>query len=126
MSQTRPRFPVVAFSPAGWVLEAESEDDDDFGTASPWDDLRDWQGLEVFDSSGHRFVAARAFRVWPRSRLGLWIARIFRHSIHLGFEWETPDVVPLMELRRRLETAYPAAGFESDMSNHETLIRRCL
>ena len=125
MSQTRPTFPVVAFSPAGWVLEADSEDDE-FGTASPWDDLRDWQGLEVFDASGYRFVAARAFRVRPRTRLGLWVARIFRHSIHVGFEWDTPEMVPLIELRQRLETAYPAAGFEGAVSNHEALIRRCL
>jgi len=125
MPQILPRFPLVAFSPAGWVLEAASEDDD-FGAASPWDDLRDWQGLEVFDAAGHRFVAARAFRVRPRSRLGLWVARILRHAIHVGFEWQAPQVVPLGELRRRLETVYPAAGFENAMSDHETLIRRCL
>jgi hypothetical protein len=125
MLQRRPKFPVVAFSPAGWVREAASEADE-FGVVSPWDDLSEWQGLEVFDSTGHRFVAVRAFRVRPRSRLGLWVARIFRQAIHVDFEWEAPRPVPLGELRQRLETVYPAAGFEDAMSDHESLIRRCL
>ena len=107
------------------MLEADSEDTE-FAVASAWDDLSDWQGLEVFDSTGLRFVAARAFRLRPKGLLGLWIARLVRSSVRVGFEWGAPSPVSPLELRRRLATVYPDVDFASTASNHEALIRRCL
>ena len=125
MSQAFPTFPVVAFSPAGWTVEAATEDD--FGDASPWDDLGEWQGLEVFDSAGRQFTAVRAFRLRPRSSLGLWVCRLlFRQAVRVGFEWGPPREVALRDLLQRLRAGYPADWFDEAINNHEGLIRRCL
>src|SRR5687768_4546592 len=82
--EQKPRFPVVAVSRAGWVKAADEVDD--LTDASPNDDLGDWQGMEIYDSAGRRFVAQRAFRGWPKSSFGAFICLLMRNAIHIALE----------------------------------------
>jgi len=117
-------YPVIAFSPTGWAKEAASIAD--LTDASPNDDLRDWQGLVIYDAAGYRRVARRAFRLWPRSELGVRLCRLVRHSIHVGFELTEPEPAPLDELKRRVESVYGSDPSIGAAGNHRTVIEMCL
>src|SRR6201988_3893768 len=93
-------FPVVAFSPRGWRKTAEYLDE--LVDAAPSDYLRNWQGLTIYDSAGRRYVARRAYRAWPKSRLGAYLCRLFRHSVYVEFDLAEPKYVPLDELKARV------------------------
>jgi hypothetical protein len=98
------RFPLIAFSPAGWVKKVNEEDR--VFDASPHDDLSEWQGLDIYDSSGRKFRVKKAFIAWPRRSWSLWICRILNHSTYVGFVFEDPAEASLEELKKRLTAHY--------------------
>jgi hypothetical protein len=119
-----PCYPVVAFSPSGWTVEADSEAE--LAGAHASDGLRDWQNVEVFDSAGRCFVAARVSLRWPQTRLGLWLCRVLGRVVRVEFDWARPRQVSIDELRQRLSACYPPDWFDGEIATHEELIRRLL
>jgi hypothetical protein len=113
------RFPVLAFSPAGWSKAAC--DEEELIDASPRDTLEDWQGLEVYDSAGLVHRATRAFRAWPRSTFGLLICRLVGQVIFVGFEFERAEPVPLEVLVARAKADGEISGDEVWQSHEEVL-----
>ena len=117
-------YPVIAFSIAGWVKEAASASD--LTDASPNDDLAGWQGLVIYDASGHRYTARRTFRRWPRSNLGARLCRILGISIHVGFDLTNPEPTPLEELKSRVEGFYGRNPLFTAAADHRAVIELCL
>ena len=93
-------FPIIAFSRAGWWRQASTSGD--LWDASPLDLLSDWQGLEIYDSTGHRFTAVRAFIEWPRTKAGRWLCKLANNSIAVGFEFAPAEHVSSAELCERV------------------------
>jgi hypothetical protein len=117
-------FPVIAFSPAGWIKEADEIHE--FTDASPEDDLSDWQGLVIYDSSGLKYTARRVYRRWPASRLGVWICRLPCTSIHVDMELEPPCPASLDELKDRVIAYYGEEPVLREAGSHKELITLCL
>ena len=116
------RFPVVAVSRAGWTKTADEVGD--LTDASPDDDLRDWQGMEIYDSAGQRFVAQRAFRGWPRSSFGAFVCLLMRHAIHVALELDEGSHVSVDGLKERLAPAYGGRQYFDGSTTHEEVIER--
>lgn len=93
-------FPAVAVSPAGWVKTANSLDE--LTDASPRDDLREWQGLRVFDAGGNAFRTNQVVRRWPVGRLGLALCWFTNQSMHVGFELQPDASISVLELAAML------------------------
>jgi hypothetical protein len=93
-------FPAVAVSPAGWVKAAHSLDE--LTDASPRDDLRQWQGLGVFDAGGNAFRTNKVVRRWPVGRLGLALCWITNQSVHVELELQPEATVSVLELAAML------------------------
>jgi hypothetical protein len=98
------KFPVIAFSPAGWVKEVS--EDEQFFDASPDDDLSEWQGMEIYDASGRKFRVKKAFIAWPRRSWSLWLCRLLNESIYVDFVFEDPAKASLEELKERIAAYY--------------------
>lgn len=96
-------FPAVAVSPAGWVKTANSFDE--LTDVSPRDNLREWQGLRVFDAGGNAYRINRVVRRWPIGRLGLSLCRVTNHSIYVGFELQPEATVSVLELAAMLKVS---------------------
>lgn len=116
-------FPVVAFSQAGWSKTASELGD--LTDASPDHPLDDWQQLEIYDCSGQRYRARRAFRAWPESRFGHWLCRLVGNCIHVGFEFDAPEPEAFEELRQRLGNAGELSA-DCDATTHRELLLRTL
>ena len=118
------QFPVIAFSPAGWIKEADRIEE--LNDASPDDDLSDWQGLVIYDSSGLKYTARGVYRRWPATTFGVWLCRLSNISTHVDMDLDAPSVAALEELKLRVigyygeESAYRAA------TSHKELISLCL
>lgn len=118
------QFPVIGFSPAGWIKEADAIHE--FIDASPDDDLSDWQGLVIYDSSGRKYTARRVYRRWPASRLGVWICRLSSNSIHVDMELDPPCAASLDELKDRVIAYYGEEPLLREAVSHKELITLCL
>jgi hypothetical protein len=114
------RFPVLAFSPAGWNKVAATALE--LTEASPDDLLDDWQRLEVYDSAGFVHRATRAFRFWPKSNFRKLLCCLVRQQIYVGFQFEKPELVQLQELVRRAK-AIGEISEEDGWLSHEHLLR---
>jgi hypothetical protein len=120
--ELKPRFPVVAVSRAGWTKRADEIYE--LVDASPWDDLREWQGLEIYDSAGQRYLAKRAFRGWPNSGIGLILCRVMKNSIHVALELDEGSAVSVSALKERLVgVAGMPERFEGTTSHQEVIER---
>lgn len=118
------KFPVVAFSPTGWLKEADEVSD--LTDASPDDDLSAWQGLEIYDSAGLKYVARRVYRGWPASRLGALACRLFNTAIHVDMDLDPPFPASLDELKDRIIAYYGEAPGLREAVSHQNLITQLL
>jgi len=114
------QFPVVAISPAGWTKCAEEPGD--LTDASPDDDLREWQAMEIYDSAGKCYMARRAFRGWPKGWLGALICRLVGHVVHVAFDLDEGRAVSVDALRQRLIAAGEAEGSFRHATTHREII----
>ena len=113
-------FPAVAFSAAGWVKGAVEAQE--LTEADPTDDLADWQGLQIYDSSGSRYVARRAWRAWPKSDLGALACRLVSNAVHVDFELAGPEPVGLGELKEKVQLVCGAVeGLDRAKSHREVI-----
>jgi len=113
-------FPVVAFSPSGWINEAATLDE--LTSASVDDPLTDWQGLEIFDSCGKKFIVRRAFVRSPTSLLGRCATKIFNSNVYLSFELTPPQSISVTELLQRLSQHYRQLETDSTMTTHRRIL----
>jgi hypothetical protein len=118
------QFPVIGFSPAGWIKEADAIHE--FIEASPDDDLSDWQGLMIYDSSGLKYTARRVYRRWPSSRFGVWLCRLSEISVRVGMDLDAPSTASLYELRERVIAHYGELSSLREAVSHKELITLCL
>ena len=93
-------FPAIAVSPAGWVKTGKSLDE--LTDAAPSDDLRQWQGLRVFDADGNAYLASRVERRWPTGRIGLARCRLTNVSTYVRLELQPEVAVSVSELAAML------------------------
>jgi hypothetical protein len=94
------QFPAVAVSLAGWVKTGKSIEE--LTEASASDDLREWQGLRIFDVGGNAYRAIRVERCWPVGRLGLALCLLANHSIHVRLDLQPEATVSVSELETML------------------------
>lgn len=114
------RFPIIAFWRSGGVNRAD--DAEELTSASPSDDLQAWQGLEVYDSAGMKFVVAEAVRGWPSSSLGALLCRVANHAIYVSLKAPAGVPVGVDELRERLSEKWLVpAGLHPSSSHHEII-----
>ena len=118
------QFPVIAFSPAGWMKE--SDDIQELTFAGPDDDLSEWQRLVIYDSAGLKYSAQRVYRAWPASRLGGWMCRLFSVAIYTDMDLETPCAASLDELKDRIIAVYGELEELRNAISHRVLITKCL
>ena len=118
------KFPVVAFSPTGWLKEADEVYD--LTDASADDDLSEWQGLEIYDSAGLKYVARRVYRRWPASRLGALVCRLSNVAIHVDMDLDRPSAASLEELKDRIIAYYGEAPGIREAVSHKNLITKLL
>ena len=118
------QFPVIAFSPAGWLKTATEVEE--LTDASPDDDLSDWLGLVIYDSSGLKYLAVRVYRIWPASRLGAWMCRVLGVAIHVDMDLATPSAASLDELRNRVIGYYGETSALREAVTHKDLITKIL
>ena len=120
--RTKPQFPAVAVSRAGWTKMAAEPGD--LTDASPRDNLADWQAMEIYDSAGCRFVARRVFRGWPKSALAASIYRLANNSIHVAFELDEGEGVSVQMLIQRLVAVGGMAERFDGAQTHREVIDR--
>lgn len=114
------KFPVVAFSPSGWLKEADELHN--LTDASAGDDLSEWQGLEIYDSAGLKYTARRVYRKWPASRLGALVCRLSSIAVHVDMDLDPPSAASLDELKDRIIAYYGEAPAYREAVTHESLI----
>ena len=118
------KFPVIAFSPTGWLKEAGEICD--LTDAKADDDLSEWQGLEIYDSAGLKYVARRVYRRRPASRLGALVCRLSNIAIHVDMELDPPSAASLDELKDRIIAYYGEAPGLREAFSHKNLITKLL
>ena len=121
--RTKVQFPVMAVSRAGWTKRADAPHEFD---ASPTDDLADWQGMEIYDSAGRRFVARRAFRAWPKSTLGAMLCRVANNAIHVAFDLDDGEHISVDALKEKLDALTDRAGRLDSAKTHREVIEQLL
>lgn len=118
------QFPVIAFSPAGWIKEADEIQD--FTDASPDDDLSDWQGLVIYDSAGLKYTARRVYRRWPSSLFGVWLCRLSNNRIQVEMDLDAPSTASIDELKEHVSAHYGEESVLREAVSHKELITLCL
>lgn len=115
------KFPVVAFSPAGW--QKESGDTADLTEVSPTDDLQEWKGLEIYDSLGQKYIVEKVWRTWPRQSFGVWLCKILNYGTYVDFQFSVPVYASLEELKQRLRIENPGYKEIERANSHYELIQ---
>lgn len=111
----------MAFSSAGWIKEAE--DANALTEADPTDNLKEWEGLEIYDSSGQKCIVQKVWRVWPRQAFGVWLCRSLNNATYVDFELSVPVQVSFDELKQRLRAEYTGCDGIEEAESHYELIQ---
>ncbi len=118
--ERRLHFPVVVISPAGWSQRAE--DLQELVSASPADNLDDWQGLEIYDSAGMRFVAGRASIGSPKGQVWVTLRRLANQAIYVALEIDEGTPVSVEALRQRLIAVAALPALSEVATTHQQII----